>query len=91
MKHTFAAGIGLHELVPRAGLFEFGRQPGQLRQDLVHDPHVRGQAVAVQVGGQEAADVAQAADDQHRRFAAGVVRHDSVLWVGLRDGFGKQG
>jgi hypothetical protein len=77
---TFSAGIGLHELaITSAGLFKLSWQPCELWQNLVDNPDVGGQVIVVEVSSQEPADIAQAADDKHRRLTAAVSRH-GFLW-----------
>ena len=48
-RRTLFAGVGLHELVLRTGLLEFGRQPCQLREDLVNQSDFGGEVVLVDV------------------------------------------
>lgn len=55
---TFAAGVRLHKLLLGAGLFELRGQPGQLRQDLVHQANLGGKIVLVNIECQMAADEA---------------------------------
>jgi hypothetical protein len=74
-KRTLSARVGLHEPGPGAGLLKLGRQPCQLREHLVDDAHVGREVVLVEVQGKEPADVAEPADDQHRRL----LRHGVFL------------
>ena len=53
---TFSTGIRLDELFLGTGFFEFGGQPGQLRQDLIDQTNFRGKVVLVEVQGKVAAD-----------------------------------
>lgn len=55
---TFTAGIRLHELFLGACLFEFGGQPSQLRENLVHQANFRSQVIFVDVESQMATDEA---------------------------------
>lgn len=58
VQRTLLGSVGLHEALPRACLLELGGQPCQLGEVLVHDAHVRGQAVVVDVLCEVAADIA---------------------------------
>lgn len=55
---TFLRSVGLHEALPRAGLFELWGEPCELGQVFVDEPHLGRQAVVVQVAGEVAAGVA---------------------------------
>lgn len=72
MEPTRSASICLHKLVLRTGFRKLGCEPGKLWKYLVHQPHIRGQFVLVDVEGQKPANIAQASDDENRRL---VVSH----------------
>ena len=62
---TFFTGVGLHELVGAAGLLKLGGKPCELGQDLVDYADFGGEVVLVDVAGEESAQVAETADDEH--------------------------
>lgn len=54
---TFSGGVRLHEVLPRAGIFEFGSEHGKLRQVLVDESQFGGKVVLVNVQSEPSSGV----------------------------------